>query len=85
MNGQHNSLAVVVTTLSCPIIHSSDTLKTNTSKTDIGTAVEFSCPTGFLLMGERTQVCRDDGKQMNEQAGAELCQAQGQLGLAWLG
>ena len=28
-----------------------------------GTVVEFSCPTGFLLVGEKTQECRDDGNK----------------------
>ena len=65
LNGQQNSLAVTVTTLSCPVIHSSDTLTVNTSSTDVGTVVAFSCPTGFILVGEETQECRDDGKGSN--------------------
>ena len=63
VHGQHNSLAVIVTTLSCPEVQTSDTLKANTSRTHIGTVVEFSCPTGFLLVGEKTQECRDDGNK----------------------
>jgi hypothetical protein len=63
-HGQHNSLAVIVTTLSCPIIHTSDTLRGNTTDIYIGTVVAFSCPTGFILLGEDTLECRDDGKDM---------------------
>jgi hypothetical protein len=62
-HGQHNSLAVIVTTLSCPNLLTSDTLRVNTTSTDIGTIVSFSCPTGFVLIGEATQECRDDGKE----------------------
>ena len=63
VHGQHNSLAVIVTTLSCPEVQTSDTLRANTSRTHIGTVVEFSCPTGFLLVGEKAQECRDDGNK----------------------
>ena len=62
--GQHNNLAVIVTTLSCPIINTSDTLKANTTSNRIGTVVSFSCPTGFVLEGEKTCECRDDGKKI---------------------
>ena len=65
-HGQHNSLAVIVTTLSCPIIHTSDTLRGNTTDIFIGTVVAFSCPTGFVLLGEDTLECRDDGKDIDE-------------------
>jgi hypothetical protein len=63
-HGRHNSLAVIVTTLSCPHVHASDTLRANTSNTDIGTVVAYSCPTGFVLRGEPYIECRDDGKDM---------------------
>jgi len=59
--GQQNSLVISVTTLSCPHIETSDILKVNTSATNIGTTVSFSCPTGFVLIGSDTQECRDDG------------------------
>ena len=65
-HGQHNSLAVIVTTLSCPIIHTSDTLRGNTTDVFIGTVVAFSCPTGFVLLGENTLECRDDGKDIDK-------------------
>ena len=57
---------ISVSTLSCPHIDTSDMLKLNTSNTNIGTAVFFSCPTGFELIGEATQLCRDDGKDAFE-------------------
>jgi hypothetical protein len=60
-HGQHNSLAVIVTTLSCPIIHTSHTLRGNTTDIFIGTVVAFSFPTGFVLLWEDTLKCRDDG------------------------
>ena len=65
-HGQHNSLAITVTRLSCPHIHTSDTLRVNTSNTNIGTIVSFSCPTGFVLLGDATRECRDDGKDTPE-------------------
>ena len=63
-HGQHNSLAVTVTKLSCSKVQTSDTLRANTRKKDIGRVVTFSCPTGLELRGEPSTECRDDGKNM---------------------
>ena len=41
-HGQHNSLAVIVTTLSCPIIHTSDTLRGNTKDIFIGKKTTYN-------------------------------------------
>ena len=58
-HGLSSSISVTVTTLSCP--HLMTNARISTTKTHIGTSVQLDCPTGSVLNGDQTLVCRDDG------------------------
>ena len=62
--GYTNKLLLLVTDLQCPglpVYHSHVHSNISGSRHHIGTVVELSCPPGYLMEGERSSTCRDDG------------------------
>ena len=65
--GLANSVRVVVTSLECPHLSPSQSVRLNSSLSHVGAVVRVSCPTGWEVAGHSVLHCRDDG----ERAGPE--------------
>ena len=79
--GLRNTVAVVVTRLSCPPLSPSTTqheVRLNSSLTHVGAVVSVSCPTGWKVRGESVLYCRDDGEAGHVRAAhyVPLCDVQ---------
>ena len=61
--GLANSVKVVVTSLECPHLTPSPSVRLNSSLSHVGSVVSVSCPTGWEVAGGRSVLhCRDDGE-----------------------
>ena len=60
--GLANSVEVVVTSLQCPRLAPTHSVRLNSSLSHVGAVVSVSCPTGWEVAATPVLHCRDDGE-----------------------